>query len=109
MCAKRRRRASCVSRIFFGGVSIALIAEFAIEPGTGVVPIANGGCPRDSEHGGGLLNGESGEVSELHEFRLDGLFLGETLKGVVQGQEVVQGGSPGFLKGGDVLQIDPPE
>src|SRR5688500_18519633 len=67
-------------------------SDFVLEPGARVGPIAVGGGGRDAEDGGRLLTGQAREVAELHQFRFDGVFAGEALQGVLEGEQLVARG-----------------
>src|SRR5215510_2854299 len=61
-------------------------AELAAEPGAGIDPMPVGTARRDPEDGGRLLAGQLGEVAQLHELGFDGIVLGQSAQGGVEGQ-----------------------
>ncbi len=68
------------------------VNQLASEPGPRETPLACQSARRDSEDGGGLVDGQSGKVAEHDDFGQMGPFNLELLDCLVHGQEVVGGG-----------------
>src|SRR5262249_61305168 len=64
-------------------------ADFGLEPGPGIGPVAVGGGRGDAQHLGGLLAGQAGKVAQLDELRLLGIDRGQLLEGLVEGEQLV--------------------
>jgi hypothetical protein len=61
--------------------------ELFKEPDSGERPVAFDRSWSDGEDGCDLFNGEAGEVAELDDASLAGVFLGEAAKGFVEGED----------------------
>ena len=92
--------------IFRGSVSArSLTAQGSVEPGSRVSPDAIAFSGREAEHLGRLFDGQPGEVMQLDQ--LGGLrFLeGESLEGLVHGQQFLRWAVD---REDGLVQIDPP-
>jgi hypothetical protein len=65
------------------------------QPGSGVGPSALGGRFRDAEHFCGFLDLHPDEVAELDQFRLLRFERGETVKGLIQCEQLIVGRGTG--------------
>src|SRR5262245_28723318 len=88
ICEKAPRRASVVARLFPRIAVGPRPPQLAVEPGTGVRPVADGGGPRQAEGFGRRLDRQAGEVSEGDELGLDRVLSRELGQSLVQSQEV---------------------
>ncbi len=62
-------------------------AEFAQEPKAGRAPITDDGARGDIEGARGFFDGKTAEKAKLDDFGLDGVELGESVKGVVESNQ----------------------
>lgn len=86
----RRNRAKPLTdqKALLGISSLAPVLELGKEPGTGVSPMALGGCQRDLHHPGDLGLGQTDEEAELDQFCLRRVFRRQLGEGQVEGFEV---------------------
>ena len=74
------------------------------EPGPGVGPTAVGGPGRQAQGLGGLVEGQAGEVSQLHQLGRVLVLRGELLQGLVQGEQIVDRRGDGVPR---VVEVHP--
>ena len=79
------------------------VVEFGEQPGAGEPPVSLGGGDGDPQGGGHFGHGEPGKEPEFHHLGLDGSPFGESVEGIVQGEEFVRGGGRR-----EVDECDPP-
>src|SRR5262249_14337403 len=73
--------------------------DVLVEPGAGVSPPAVSGGARDAQAAAGFLDGQPREETQLDQFCLRGVLLGEQVECFVERFQVVgAGGSFGFLQ-----------
>ena len=66
-----------------------------MEPGTRIGPVALRGRRRDAEQAGRFLAGAAAVEAQLDQFRLDGIFFGQSAQGIIEGEKfVVRFGAP---------------
>jgi hypothetical protein len=63
--------------------------DLSVQPGPRVGPVALRGSQWHPEGLGGLGHGQPGEEAEVDQSRRDGILPGQSLQGLIQGQEIL--------------------
>jgi len=66
-----------------------MAAQFAIQPGWSIGPIAKGCAGRDAQYASRYFHSQPGEVSQFHEFGGLGIGLSQAVEGLADRQHVL--------------------
>src|SRR5262245_7176201 len=86
---------------------VVSFADFAVQPGTRITPIALCRYAGDPQHLGGLLVAQARVEAELDQLGPDRIFRGEARHGLIESEQILPGHRRGEVGQLDVRARDP--